>query len=72
MDANLIRLQAYLDQEACEISKIWQDTSSEAKQEFLEWAGSDSPSQQEPEPAWIDFAARLALFFLQSQIAKKD
>ena len=68
MDANLIRLQAYLDQEACEIKKIWQDTSPEAKQDFLEWAGSQSPSQNQSQPEWIDFAARLALFLLQNQI----
>lgn len=65
---DILRLRAYLDQEEAEINRIWSETDPEAKQDFLQWAASDTEAKAESDMEWIDFAARIALFYFQSKV----
>lgn len=67
---DMLRLRAYLDQEEGEIQRIWSETEPEAKRDFLEWAASDTEAKAESDTEWIDFAARIALFYLQSKVVE--
>ena len=67
---DILRLRAYLDQEEAEIHRIWSETEPDAKKDFLEWAASDTEAKAESEMEWIDFAARIALFYLGERICQ--
>lgn len=71
MSDDSMRLRAYLEQEEARISNTWELTTPEAKQEFIDWAASDNPSQLDAEDEWIDFAARVALWHIQCNALEK-
>jgi len=73
MESNdLLRLRAYLDQEEAAIARIWRETDADAKREFCQWACSSNPAAGDPPAEWIDFAARIAVWSIQSSVLRSQ
>jgi len=71
-NTDLLRLRAYLDQEEAAIAKIWRETDAEAKREFCKWACSPNPATENPPAEWIDLAARIAVWSIQSSVLRSQ